>query len=224
MTMRYAFLSDVHGRRQKLQAVLADARTRGANRIISLGDVGGSDCLSLLSQIGASAVFGNYEVSGWRRLEPAHRNWVRRWPPLLAQDGFLAVHAAPWWPDGVQTLEEFGDWIEESDHLWRVLFPYLTTLDELWRALAEMEHAGSALLFHGHTHRQAVWQWRPEGRLQAVRTSTVSIKPDCRYIIGVGSVGLPEDGGWSTYTLYDTGAGRIELIRLDSHSHSSTAS
>jgi len=87
--MRYAILSDVHGRREKLASVLDDARSRGATQIISLGDVGWDSCLALLKRAGALAVFGNYEVSGWRRLGPEHRAWVQGWMPLLAEDGFL---------------------------------------------------------------------------------------------------------------------------------------
>ena len=213
--MRYAILSDVHNRREKLQSVLDDARSRGANQIISLGDVGGEGCLALLQEAGALAVFGNYEVSGWRRLGPEHRSWVRAWRPLLAQDGFLAVHAVPWWPEGLTTIEDFGAWIDGPDRSWLDLFPYLTD-DEgyLWQALAELESAGRAILFHGHTHLQAVWQWGPTGRLRRLPGRQVQVKAGHHYVVGVGSVGIPEDGGWAAYTIYDSTAGRIELVRL----------
>ena len=54
--MRYAILSDVHGRRHKLEAVLADARARNAEQILSLGDVGGEECLTLLREACAEVV------------------------------------------------------------------------------------------------------------------------------------------------------------------------
>jgi predicted phosphodiesterase len=213
--MRYAILSDVHGRREKLAEVLKDARARGATQIISLGDVGGDECLGLLRQAGAQAVFGNYEVSGWQRLEPQHRAWVKSWAPLLAEDSFLAVHAAPWWPEELQTVEDFGAWLDRAGRSWRDLFPYLTEDDDyLWQALAELEVAERTILFHGHTHQQAVWQWGSTGRLRGLRGKSVQVKAGYRYVVGVGSVGLPEDGGRAAYAIYDTDAGRIELIRL----------
>jgi predicted phosphodiesterase len=213
--MRYAILSDVHGRHQKLEAVLANAYARGATRIISLGDVGGDDCLARLRQAEAMNVFGNYEVSGWRRLTPTYRTWVRSWPPILEEDGFLAVHAAPWWPDELSTIEDFGNWLKRTGKSWRSLFPYLTDDEDfLWQALAELENADKTVLFHGHTHQQAIWQWGPSGRLRPVRASTVDIREGYRYVVGVGSVGLPEDNCWAAYTLCDTEAGKIELIRL----------
>ena len=213
--MRYAILSDIHGRREKLVAVLTDARQRGAEQIISLGDVGGDDCLRLLRQAGARAVFGNYEVSGWRRLEPKHRDWVRGWPPMLVEEGFLAVHAAPWHPQGLRNVEDFGAWLRSTGRSWRALFPYLTEDDDyLWQALAELEMAGRSILFHGHTHQQTVWRWGPAGHLRQVRANGFTIKPGHRYVVGAGSVGLPQDGGWATYVLYEATTGQIERVCL----------
>jgi len=213
--MRYAILSDVHGYHEKLAAVLDDAHSRGATQIISLGDVGGDRCLALLRRAGARAVFGNYEVSGWRRLKPEHRAWVHGWPPILAGDRFLGVHAVPWWPAGLGTVADFGAWLDVSGRSWRDLFPYLTEdEDYLWQALAELERAEKAILFHGHTHQQIVWQWGPAGRLRRLRGTEVQVKADHRYVVGVGSVGLPDDGGRVAYTIYDGAAGQIELVRL----------
>lgn len=217
MPVRYAIISDVHGRRQKLEAVLSDAWARGAEQVISLGDVGGDACLLLLRQARVLAVFGNYEVSGWRRVATEHRDWIRGWPSLLVEDGFLAVHAAPWWPGGLHTVEDFGKWLKETRQSWRALFPYLTDEDGVWRALAELEETGKAVLFHGHTHQQAIWRWGATGRLRKMRAAAVDVEAGQRYVVGVGSVGLPEDGGWAAYTLYDSDPGRIEFIRLNGY-------
>ena len=213
--MRYTILSDVHGRLHKLEAVLADARTRNAGQILSLGDVGGEECLRLLRDACAEVVFGNYEVSGWRSLEAGLRAWVRDWPAMLALDDLIAVHAVPWLPEGLRTVTDLGRWLKRTGHSWRALFPYVTEDEEiLWRVLVELEIAGGRILFHGHTHRQAIWAWEPFGRLRRLRASTTDIKSDHHYVVGVGSVGLPEDGCWAAYALYDTAAARVELVRL----------
>jgi predicted phosphodiesterase len=216
---RFALLSDVHGRSHKLEAVLADARARSADRIVSLGDVGGDDCVGLLRQAGALAVFGNYEVSGWKNLSSPHREWVKGWLPSLSYDGFLAVHAVPWWPKipapGVLTVEDLGLWMRRTGHSWRDLFPYIGD-DEghIWRALTELETAGRTILFHGHTHRQTIWRLGISNRLVHVRTMGVYVRRGERYVVGVGSVGLPEDGGWAAYTLYDSTTRHIEHVQL----------
>ena len=213
--MRYAFLSDVHGRRRQLQAVLADARARGAQRVVSLGDVGGDNCLALLRQADAQAVFGNYEVSGWRRLSEVHRAWVCSWPPMLAEDRFLAVHAVPWWPSGLHTVEDFSRWLRQTGSSWRTLFPYLTDDDHhLWRTAGELEMTGRTVIFHGHTHRQAAWRFTPSKAMKQIKSPVIDVDRSHRYVVGVGSVGYPEDGGWATYALYDGDAARVDLIRL----------
>jgi predicted phosphodiesterase len=213
--MRYAILSDVHGRRPKLEAVLADALARRVQRILSLGDVGGDECVALLQHAGAQAVFGNYEVSGWQRLSAQYRDWVRSWPPILSNGDFLAVHAVPWWPDGLSTVEDFHRWLQEPGRFWRDLFPYLTDAEpHLWRAVAELASAGKFVLFHGHTHRQTIWRFSPSNRLECLRGMTTNLETGYLYLVGVGSVGLPEDGGWASYTLYDSDDAEIELVRL----------
>ncbi|MGD2039743.1 MAG: metallophosphoesterase family protein [Anaerolineae bacterium] len=215
--MRYAIVSDVHNRSQKLQAVLADAQARQVDQILSLGDIGGPACLTMLRDAGAEAVFGNYEVSGWRRLPAGHRAWVRGWPPLWQGEDLIAVHAAPWWPEGLHTVTEFGAWLERTGSSWRTLFPYLDAgTDALWQAFAELEVVDKAILFHGHTHHQAVWRWLPSSRLKQVHAARFKIVSGSRYAVGVGSVGLPEDGSWAAYVVYDADARQIDLIRLAS--------
>jgi hypothetical protein len=133
----------------------------------------------------------------------------------------------------LHTVEEFGAWLKETGQPWRALFPYLDTEERVWQALAELEAAGKAILFHGHTHQQSIWRWKPGERLRRVAVNEVDVAAGFRYVVGVGSVGLPEDGGWAAYGLFDTrhpttplrrgsrkedggrGVGRIELIRLE---------
>jgi diadenosine tetraphosphatase ApaH/serine/threonine PP2A family protein phosphatase len=134
---------------------------------------------------------------------------------MLAEDGFMAVHAVPWWPGGLVTVTDFGDWLARTGKGWRALFPYLSESEEiLWRALAELDMADKAILFHGHTHRQSIWRWSPQDRLRRVGATTIPVEAGSRYCVGVGSVGLPEDGAWAAYALYDTDTARLELLRL----------
>jgi predicted phosphodiesterase len=214
--MRYALLSDVHNRPRKLAVVLDHARSRGVDRILSLGDVGGEECLIMLRKAGAVSTFGNYEVSGWRKLPPQLRSWVRNWPPLLVEDSFLAVHASPQWPNGLHSIQDFGDWLNRTGESWRALFPYLTEdEDNLWQALSHLETADKQILFHGHTHQHSIWRWQPGGSLRRLTSTTVQIQASHRYIVGVGSVGLPEDRGWAAYTLYDTETNCLQQIHID---------
>ena len=86
-----AFLADIHGHLAALDAVLADARQRGARRFVCLGDVEDDGCLERLAEIGALCVFGNWEVSGWARCAEPQRSWVHSWPPVLAEGVWMAA-------------------------------------------------------------------------------------------------------------------------------------
>ena len=57
--MRYAILSDVHGKTDELRAVLADAETQRVDSIVTLGDVGSAGCSALLRAARAGRVVGN---------------------------------------------------------------------------------------------------------------------------------------------------------------------
>jgi diadenosine tetraphosphatase ApaH/serine/threonine PP2A family protein phosphatase len=127
----------------------------------------------------------------------------------------------------LHTVEDFGAWLQRTGQSWRALFPYLDTEERVWQALAELDAAGQKILFHGHTHQQSIWHWHPGGGLRQLHGDSVAVEVGHRYIVGVGSVGLPEDGGWATYALFDAArpgdsrggtkhdVGRIELIRVD---------
>ncbi|MCD6289237.1 MAG: metallophosphoesterase family protein [Anaerolineae bacterium] len=210
-----AFLSDIHGRLGALVDVLADAQERGVDRFVCLGDIGTSDCLEVLESMDASCVFGNWEVSGWRRYAGRYREWVLSWPPVLAEDGWMAAHASPDWPDGVRSIADTVAYREQHRLSWLRLFPSLDRDEEArWRALAAMEAAGVRVAFHGHTHVQEVWRWWPDGRLARVRETEFDLAADgSRYLVGVGSVGNPLDGDGACYAIWEP-PGRVRLLRV----------
>ncbi|UCC61920.1 MAG: metallophosphoesterase family protein [Anaerolineae bacterium] len=214
--MRYAILSDIHSNLLALERVLADARRRGAEAFLCLGDVGSDAGLDRLRQAGADLVFGNWEVSQWGYLHQENQAWVRGLSPMLTRDNFLAAHAAPWWPAGLSNVEDFMDHILRQGVRWRVLFPYLDQdTDALWQALAELENAGRQILFHGHTHVQVAQRVGPTGRITRLRRPEFTLDRRARYVIGVGSVGRPEDGPAPRYVVYDDEIAHVWLRALN---------
>jgi hypothetical protein len=97
-----------------------------------------------------------------------------------------------------------------------MLFPYLQeSPGDLWQAFAEIQSRDTSLLFHGHTHVQAAWRWAPDEPLRQIWDDVVQMEAGVLYVVGVGSVGLPEDGAWSAYAVYDADERHLELVRLD---------
>jgi predicted phosphodiesterase len=214
--VRYAILSDIHGNLLALERVIADAKKEEAEAFLCLGDVGSDGCLDRLRQIGADLVFGNWEVSQWGYLREDNRAWVRGLSPMLAGDRFLAVHAVPWWPKGLSNVENFMDYILQKGVKWRVLFPYLDRDENaLWRAVAELENVNRRILFHGHTHVQMAQRVGPTGRMTRFRQPRFALDRRARFIVGVGSVGRPEDGPAPKYALYDDEMAFVQLRMLN---------
>ncbi|MCX7707584.1 MAG: metallophosphatase family protein [Anaerolineae bacterium] len=212
----YALLSDVHGRGDRLARVLADARRNGAVAFLALGDIASTHALDLLDEVGAECVFGNWEASGLRGLPPPYRGWVNRWPAQVQRDGFIAAHASPMWPDGLE-IGRVVEYLRAHGLHWTALFPSLLhSEDARWQALAELESADLAVFFHGHTHVQEAWCWRPGGVPLRVTGSRgeIEIAPGERWLVGVGSVGDPHDGPGACYALYDAAARRVLWRRV----------
>lgn len=201
---RYAITADVHGRVGRLHAVLRDAERRGATAFIDLGDVGTDSCYDLLRQMGAQGVFGNYEVTRWPELSAANQEWVRALESVLYGDDFMAAHAAPFLPAGLATVGQVLDHVLRRGVKWRTLFPRLEQDEDSRRqTYVEMAKHGKRVFFHGHSHVQEAWRMGATGSISRVSDACFRIKPDERYIVGVGSVGQPEDGRKARYAIYD---------------------
>jgi predicted phosphodiesterase len=213
--MRYAILSDIHSDLLALERVLADAKRQATEAFLCLGDVGSDVCLDRLRQVDATLVFGNWEVSQWGCLRQDNQTWVCDLSPMLIGESYLAVHAAPWWPEGLSNVEDFMDYILQKGVKWQVLFPYLDrSEDAFWQAVAELEDAGRHILFHGHTHVQMARRVGPTGHMTKLRGPEFVLDHRAHYIVGVGSVGRPEDGSAPKYVLYDDVAFTVHLRSL----------
>ena len=112
-----AVIADVHGNAWALDAVLADARDRGADTFLDLGDtldgpldpVGTADRLLAL---GALTVRGNHDRMMVERdpstahalLRPEHHDWLAALPAIAEHEDLVLVHGAPH-DDGTMLLE-----------------------------------------------------------------------------------------------------------------------
>jgi len=211
--MRYAIFSDIHNHSAALDAALQDAAGRAIDVYLCLGDVGIDSCVHLVRNVGAETVFGNWEVSGWRTLSPANQAWALQLPPMRTYDGFWISHAAPTWPKNISSLEKF---LKARHQLgMSKQFPYyIGQSTALWDAFSELLTAQIPLLFHGHTHRQVVWELSPTNLLNKKPPADFSLAGGYAYVVGVGSVGQPRDLPGPAYVVFDTATDQVEFIRL----------
>jgi diadenosine tetraphosphatase ApaH/serine/threonine PP2A family protein phosphatase len=126
---------------------------------------------------------------------------------------FWLTHATPLWPDRLASL---ADLIAQRHSVpMSQLFPYLHfESPTLWATIGSLTQAGVSLMFHGHTHRQIAWRFTADNHLQKLTHHLITLRPGDTLVVGVGSVGRPEDGPGAAYVIYDDELGQVQMMRV----------
>ena len=216
--MLVAIVSDIHGNRHALEAVLADVASTDARELWCLGDVVGygadpNDCCALVRENAAVCLAGNHDlaVTGtipldefshgaalaarWTQevLADDHVEWLRSLSPQGDEEGVGLYHASP------------------RDPVWEYVLS--TLLAELCLDVAE-----ERVCLVGHSH-VALSFVRPEGEAATGDTRRAGDAIDMslgEWLINPGSVGQPRDGDpRAAWLLLDTGSWQAEWRRTE---------
>jgi len=220
--MKIAVLADIHANLHAFDAVLADARQRGAEGFICLGDTVGygphpQACVDRLRELKVPAVKGNHDAWAARRMDLARvdatpstipgidlarrqltddaKRWLRSLPLLLETGAYTATHAS---------FVEPGAW------------NYINSPDT---ALASFAQLHTRVGFFGHTHQSGLWQESDLHWIEPAPGYPFVLAPGTRYLINPGSVGCPqvpasEAALRAQYVLFDSGNQCVTFIRV----------
>ena len=218
--MRYLILADVHANLEALDTVLTAAEGRW-DRVLVLGDLVGygaapNEVIARLRGLEPLATIrGNHDkaacgledgsnfnyvarmAASWTYdvLTPEHRTYLRELAagPQVIDDQVEICHGAPF----------------DEDH-------YIFDADDALRSLAASTRT---LCLFAHTHLPVVFHYEnevfdgfvPEGD----EPTTLTLGPNARYLINVGSVGQPRDGDpRAAYGFYDSAEMTITMCRV----------
>ncbi|MGH9870296.1 MAG: metallophosphoesterase family protein [Candidatus Polarisedimenticolia bacterium] len=217
--MRTLILSDLHANVHATDAVLADARRRGYDRVVCLGDLVGygahpNEVIDRLRDLaGCAFVRGNHdkaacdisdgesfndaarEALAWTRaaLTPDNRAWLRMLPegPVNA-GGLLLSHGSP--------RDEEAYILGETD------------------AQEAMSACTEPLALFGHTHFAGLFMagtgQRPSALLLA-QGGVVALPRGRRCLLNPGSIGQPRDHEpRASYALHDDATATVEIVRV----------
>jgi predicted phosphodiesterase len=162
-----AAISDVHGNTWALDAVMADARARGATTFLDLGDtldgpLDPTGTADRLMALGALTVRGNHDrmmlEGGGAPIRAEHRDWLATFPVVAQHEDIVLCHGTPD-DDLVGLLDDNAPDGTRQRHV-----------DEVAAALDGVD---AALILCGHTHVPRLLEL-----------------PDGRWVCNPGSVGL----------------------------------
>ena len=219
--MRYLVLTDIHANLEALDACLVDARSRGYDKTLVLGDLVG---------YGADP---NTVVERIRSLKPmaiVRGNHDKVASGLEQAEGFNAVarSAAKWTLEVLQP--EYRDWLAALpegpiyiDELVEICHgsPFnedAYIFDEL-DAVRALKTSSRPLCLFGHTHYPVTFELSADAFDTLVPTTAsvaeLWLKEGAKYLVNPGSVGQPRDGDpRAAYAIVDTRRRCMELLRL----------
>lgn len=212
--MNAAIISDVHGNLEALTAVLSCVQP--SDEVWCLGDMVGygpnpNECVALIRARASAAILGNHDVAAldghglaffndnarsaleWTRgvLAPEHAAWLDGLAYELRMPEYLLVHGAP------------------VDY-----FAYILGEEAARKAFAATD---APLVLVGHTHVADYYALAPDGTLTHAfrqRGGSLTLEPNMRYIVNVGSVGQPRDlNPDASFVVYDPSSHAIEWKR-----------
>jgi predicted phosphodiesterase len=219
--MRHLVLTDIHANLEALEAVLADARIRGFDDVLLLGDVVGygADPNAVIERVRAlnpiAMVRGNHDkvssglesADGFNSVAKAAVRWTH---DTLTPDNLAWVSSLPQGPLAVDEDVEIchGSPIDEDEYIFGPAEARIALLA-----------TNRPVCLFGHTHYPAVFEYLNgtiEGaRLAATVEPELTLRTGLKYLVNPGSVGQPRDGDpRAAYAIVDVPAGRVEMIRL----------
>ncbi|MBI3704618.1 MAG: metallophosphoesterase family protein, partial [Rhizobiales bacterium] len=197
--MLIAFFADIHANRQAFSACLAQARDRGAERFVLLGDYVGygadpdwtvNTVMDLVDK-GAVAILGNHDcaINNAREQMNAEAQIAIEWTSGelgTAQRRFLAQLPLTWEEDDRLYVHSEAsnpkNWI------------YVKSVSEAARSLSVTP---AQVTFCGHIHQPALYSMSATAKMTSFTPTTgfaIQLLPGRRWLAVLGSVGQPRDG------------------------------
>lgn len=186
-----AILSDIHANLPALEAVLADAHSRGCKRFISLGDVAGygaqpGECIDLLQMLGVTNILGNHD---------SYITLNENCPRSRVVSQIIDYQRTVLTTSQIDWLRSSHDYVREHDLLFVHGGPQDTRDQYLYEVSSSTVPDDVRWLFSGHTHVQVVADFGDRGYCNP------------------GSVGQPRDGdSRAAYAILD--GSRLQLHRV----------
>ena len=216
--MRYGIVSDTHGNREALEAVLREIDRDKIDEVVCLGDTVGygadpNACCDIIRGRARYTILGNHDAAVAGRMDYSYyydaarealdlhasilsednREWLAGLPYEVREDELHFCHGSP------VNIDQF-------DYIFSV--EQAETCLPIWSGL-------SRLTLIGHSHLCKAFAIAPT-RVYEVVSKSFELRDGFRYVVSVGSVGQPRDQDpRASYTVYDSERRMFEFRRVE---------
>ena len=216
-----AVITDLHANRQALEAVLADARAKGARQFVFLGDLVGYgadpgwvlDTVESLVRTGGLAVMGNHDEAIVRGVSPTMRDDARQaleWTRAQLGTRQLAFLEA------LPMTQQVGDCLYVHANAFAPKgWEYIQGRIEAMRSL----HATNArYTFCGHMHEPMLYHLSGTGKAGDFKPEPgvqIPLLSHRQWLVIPGACGQPRDGNpEACYALFDREQQQLSFERV----------
>lgn len=214
--MRIGVFSDIHGNLEALEVVLNALQNESIDHAVCMGDLVGYGpdpipCVDKTMAFADIVVAGNHdhgaagviEIDNFNKAARKAIEWTQteltenavqtltQLPMIMVGAEFTVVHATP---------DEPEKWI------------YISTYGDIYRSFDALT---TQICFVGHSHLPTVFGLNNEDQISIEKEYKISLNPENKYIINVGSVGQPRDKDARTgYGILDLNKQEFQFKRL----------
>ena len=216
--MRYAIISDVHSNLESLKFFLKILSKLQVNKIICLGDVVGynanpNECIQIISSFNNLEIIrGNHDraviTKDYHYFSQDAKNAIKWTIKNIDSSSFDFLNNFTKGPKIIDNTFAIchGSAVDEDNYL---LMPFHTKEDFFW-----LKNNNLKILFFGHTHFQCVFNMDKKKNIQVLMNNSLSLDPDCFYLINPGSIGQPRDNDpRASFAIFDSDKMQINIIR-----------
>lgn len=216
--MRYAFLGDIHGNTEALEAVLAGIASESIDKIVCLGDVVGygaepTRCVELIRELKCDVIAGNHDwaavgkvsIDCFNAYAKAAALWTREQLPQEHKDWILGLPLVLTYPDCAVAHGTFHQ--PEA-------FNYIQTVFDAQQSFEALKKIGARLGFLGHSHVPV--GFFDTDPITYTLDGDIPLDEDLAIMVNAGSVGQPRDeNNKASFAILDTTAKVVSIRRVE---------
>jgi predicted phosphodiesterase len=216
--VRYAFLGDIHGNTEALEAVLTAIRAENIEKIVCLGDIVGygaepARCLEMIRELKCDVIAGNHDwaavgkvsIDCFNAYAKAAAIWTREQLTDEQKDWILTLPLTLTYPDCAVAHGTFHQ--PEA-------FNYIQTVFDAQQSFESLRKLGAKLGFLGHSHVPV--GFFDTDPITYTLDGDIPIDEEISIMVNAGSVGQPRDeNNKASFAVLDSTTKQVTINRVE---------